>query len=192
MRLDGRRDGWPGNPPETVPSTRLVMGSDGSGFDGSFRLCWDDRNFYVHVQVTDPTPMCNAEQGAGIWNGDGVELFVGPENVDAGGPLIFSDRQVLLSAGQPPDGNRAFVAHAPAQVACRVTVIPTVDGHGYVLEAAVPFEALGFTPKPNQAIRFDLAIDDGSGTGRSRQLMWSGGARNSGDRTDWGRAVFVR
>jgi hypothetical protein len=192
MKLDGRRDSWPGNPPETVPSSRIVIGADGSGFDGSYRLCWDDRNLYLHVQVNDPTPMRNTQQGGGIWNGDGVELFIGWEEPAHDGPLLFSDRQVLLSAGQPPDGKRSFVNHATTQVSCQVVVTPTVDGHGYVLEAAIPFAALGFTPQPGQTLRFDLAIDDGDGMGRQRQLMWSGGARNSGDRTDWGRAKLVK
>ncbi len=192
MTLDGQRDDWPGAPPETVPSSRLVIGADGAGFDGSFRLCWDDANLYLMAQVTDPTPMQNPQQGAGLWNGDGVEVFLGHEDLEQGGPLLFTDRQVLLSAGQPADGKRSHVAHAPKQVACRVSVTAAVDGKGYVIEAAIPFEALGFTPKEGMALRFDLAIDDGAGAGRTRQLMWSGGARNSGDRTEWGRAAFVK
>jgi hypothetical protein len=192
MKLDGRRDSWPGTPPETVPSSRLVIGADGTGFDGSFRLCWDEHNLYLHVQVTDPTPMRNDQEGGNIWNGDGVELFVGSEETDHDGPLLFSDRQVLLSAGKAANGNRAYVAHAPQQVPCQVVVTPTVDGHGYVLEAAIPFAALGFTPHAGQTLRFDLAIDDGNGGGRQRQLMWSGGARNSGDRSDWGVAKLVQ
>ena len=69
---------------------------------------------------------------------------------------------------------------------------PTVDGRGYVLEAAIPFQALGFTPTPGQVIRFDLAIDEGDGTGRQRQLTWNGTARDSGDRSDWGQATLVK
>ncbi len=192
MKLDGQRDDWPGTPPETVPSSRLVMGADGTGFSGAFRLCWDESKLYVLVQVADPTPLRNAHRGADLWNGDGIELFVGYEDLERDGSLQFSDRQVLISAGEPPDGKRSYIAHAPAQVPCAVTVSPAVDGKGYVLEAAIPFAALGFTPKEGQVIAFDLAIDDGSGSGRQRQLMWSGGARNSGDRTEWGRARFVK
>ena len=192
MTLDGRREEWPGTPPETIPSSRLVIGADSSGFDGSYRLCWDSRNLYLHVQVNDPTPMRNTQQGEGLWNGDGVELFVGPEQLERGGPPLFSDRQVLLSAGHPPDGKPSYIVHGSAQVPCRVVVTPTVDGHGYILEAAIPFEALGFPPKPGREMRFDLAIDDGDGTGRTRQLMWNGGSRNSGDRTDWGVATLLK
>lgn len=191
IKLDGSRNGWPGTPPETISSSRLVIGADSSHFDASFKLCWDDSNLYVLVQVSDPTPMRNSEQAGGMWNGDGSELFIGHETPNQEGPLLFSDRQVLLSAGSPADGNRAFVAHAPVQHPCRVAVIPSAGGQGYTLEAAIPFEALGFVPRAGQAIRFDLAVDDGNGDGRQRQLMWSGGARNSGDRTDWGRATFM-
>jgi len=191
-KLDGKRDSWPGNPPETVGSSRLVQGADGAGFDGSFRLCWDEQNLYLHVQVNDPTPMRNPQKGADLWNGDGVELFVGWESTEKGGPLLFTDRQVLLSAGNPPDGKAFYVNHAPTQTPCQVAVTPTVDRHGYILEAVIPFAALGFTPQPGQTIRFDLAIDDGNGDGRQRQLMWSGAARNSADRTDWGRAKLVK
>ena len=192
MRLDGRREEWPGTPPETVPSSRLVMGADGAGFDASYRLCWDDRNLYLHVQVSDPTPMRNAEQGEGMWNGDGVELFVGPEQLERGGPPVLSDRQILLSAGHPADGKPSYIVHGTTPIPCRVVVTLTVDGHGYILEAAIPFEALGFSPKPGQEVRFDLAIDDGDGSGRTRQLMWNGGSRNSGDRTDWGVATLLK
>ena len=38
-------------------------------FDGSYRLCWDSHNLYLHIQVSDPTPMRNTEQGDGLWNG---------------------------------------------------------------------------------------------------------------------------
>ena len=192
MKLDGRREEWPGVPPETIPSSRLVMGADGAGFDGSYRVCWDNQNLYLHVQVNDPTPMRNEQQGDSLWNGDGVELFVGAEETDRAGPLLLTDRQVLLSAGHPPDGKMSYLAHTAAQIPCRVVVTPTVDGHGYVLEAAIPFAALGFVPKPGQTFRFDLAIDDGEGAGRKRQLMWNGGARNSGDRSAWGEAALLK
>lgn len=97
-----------------------------------------------------------------------------------------------MSAGKPPDGQRSYLAHASNQLSCQVAVIPTVEGHGYILEATIPFKTLGFAPTSGQVIRFDLAVDDGNGMGRQRQLMWSGGARNSGDRTDWGHATFLK
>ena len=41
---------------------------------------------------------------------------------------------------------------------------------------------------PDRELLFDLAVDDSAdGTARRCQLMWNGTARNSGDRTSWGR-----
>ena len=120
MALNGRREEWPGTPPELVPSSRMVIGADAAGFDGSYRLCWDGSSLYVHVQVSDPTPMRNNQQGEGIWNGDAVELFVGPEDLNHDGPPLLADRHVLLSAGHPADGQSAYVVHSPTQIPSRV------------------------------------------------------------------------
>jgi len=193
IRLDGRSDDWPGAPPERISAQRLVEGADAGGFEGVFRLCWDDAKLYLLVEVTDPTPMKNDHKGDSVWSGDGVELFIGSEQVDRPGSLLFGDRQVLLSAGLPGGAPQWHYANAPRQYGCEMAVIPKVDGKGYVLEAAIPFEALGFQPKDGQELRFDLALDNSAdGQSRASQLMWNGVARNSGDRTHWGRAVLTK
>ncbi|NDK15779.1 MAG: hypothetical protein GW911_27425, partial [Armatimonadetes bacterium] len=84
-----------------------------------------------------------------------------------------------------------FYANAPKQYPGDLVVLPKVDGTGYVLEAALPFEAFGFQPKDGQHLLFDLALDNSTdGKSRACQLMWNGIARNSGDRTHWGRGVL--
>lgn len=191
--LDGRRDNWPGIPPERIPPTRLVEGARADGLEASFRACWDDTNLYLMVEITDSTPMLNNQKGDRIWIGDAVELFVGSEELDKPGTLLFSDRQVLLSAGKPDGAFQWYYAHSPRQYPCRLNVIPAGDGTGYAIEAAIPFEALGFQPAAGQRILFDLGVDDSAdGNARKCQIMWNGSARNSGDRTYWGRAVLSK
>ncbi len=193
IRLDGRSGDWPGVPPERISPQRLVEGADAGGFEGVFRLCWDDTKLYLLVEVTDPTPMKNEHKGDSIWAGDGVELFIGHEQLDRPGSLLFSDRQVLLSAGLPGGAPQWYYANAPRQYGCELAVFPKVDGKGYVLEAAIPFEALGFQPKDGQRLGFDLALDNSAdGDSRQCQLMWNGVARNSGDRTHWGTAILTK
>jgi hypothetical protein len=193
IQLDGRRDGWPGVPPERISGKQMVLGADAGGVEGVFRLCWDDANLYLMVDVTDSTPMQNSHKGDALWSGDGVELFLGSEQVAQPGALLFTDRQILLSAGLTDGAPGWYYAHSPKQYDCKLAVIPRVDKSGYVLEAAIPFAALGFSPEDGKELRFDLAIDDSAdGDKRVRQLMWNGGARNSGDRTDWGRAVLTK
>ena len=192
ITIDGRRNDWPGTPPDQITAAGLVMGADAGELEAAFRLCWDEQNLYLIADVTDPTPMMNAHEGDSIWSADGLELFIGHEDPGEPGPLRFTDRQVLLSAGQVDGKSQWYYAHAPQQYACNLAVVAGVDGRGYTLEAAMPFEALGFSPQPGQQLVLDLGIDDSSdGQSRDRQLMWNGSARNSGDRTYWGRAKLA-
>lgn len=72
-------------------------------------------------------------------------------------------------------------------------VVRNVDGTGYTMEAAIPFNSLSITPAEGQQLRFDLAIDDSvDGKTRLRQIVWNGIRRNSTDRTYWGRALLVK
>jgi len=191
MAIDGRRDDWPGTPPELIGADRLVLGADAGGVDAAFRLCWDDASLCFMVHVTDPTPMKNDLRGNTIWSADAIELFIGGEKIDQAGPLIFSDRQVLLSAGSPGGKPAWHYANSPQQYPCQLAVVADPDGKGYTVEAAVPWTALDFTPADGATLLFDVAIDDSAdGTHRLRQLMWNGIARNSSDRSQWGRVVL--
>jgi hypothetical protein len=193
IQLNGRRDGWPGVPPERVSAARLVEGADAQGVEAVFRLSWDDTNLYLMVEVTDPTPMKNSNRGAAIWAGDGVELFIGHEQVDQPGALRFTDRQILLSAGNADGRPQWYFANSPAQAPLTLTAAANVNGQGYTLEAAIPFKSLGFEPAEGKELAFDLAIDNSNdGNSRAAQLVWNGTARNSADRTHWGRALLTK
>jgi hypothetical protein len=190
IQLNGTAENWPGTPAEQISSQRLVQGATSGGVECAFKLCWDDNNLYLLANVSDPTPMRNDHAGPDLWIGDGIELFTGAEGLEQGGGLLFGDRQVLLGAGGQ---GASYIARGPKQVPCEVYVAPRADGKGYTLEAAIPFEALGFRPRENMAIRFDIGVDDSEdGASRARQLMWNGSDRNSGDRTGWGQAVFAK
>ncbi len=189
LTIDGSSEGWPGIPAHRVGGNRLVQGTPGA-VEAAFKLAWDHEHLYVIVDVRDPTPMRNDRSADTIWQGDGIELFIGHEKLEQSGAMLFTDRQILISAGQVDDAARVHFVNVPEQPACRVAVVLT--GEGYTLEAAIPLKALGLTPQTGREIRFDLAIDDSAdGQRRDRQLMWNGIARNSGDRTAWGRARFT-
>lgn len=190
VAMDGTANGFPGVPAEPISGQRLVTGANADGFEASFKLCYDDDNLYVLVDVSDPTPMRNEMSADKLWSADAVELFIGHEKLDEPGQPLFSDRQILLGAGKEP---KAYVTKQTEQPPIQVVVVPRVDGKGYVLQAKIPSEALGFKPAEGKEIRFDLAVDDAAdGKRRDRQLMWNGTDRNSGDRTGWGRATFVK
>jgi len=189
IALDGTTANWPGIPPEVVSGNHRVAGADSGGVEGTFKLCWDDRNLYVLASIVDPTSLHNSHQKvpADIWNGDAIELFLGSENLDQGGPLLFTDRHLSVGAGAA-GAAPFFDSNSPAQYACQTNLIPGGDGKGYTLEIAIPWSGLGVTPKPGLELLFDLAIDDAAtDRGRSRQITWNGTDKNSSDRTHWGR-----
>ena len=133
--------------------------------------------------------MMNEHTGDRLWNADVLELFIGSEKLDQGGPLLFTDRQILLGAGK---SNQTFVVNQPKQPAIETSVTPSVDGKGYTLEAAIPWTALAVTPKEGQTFLFDLAVGNSTdGKQRSSQLVWYGGPRDSSDRSAWGRLSLV-
>jgi hypothetical protein len=196
IALDGTTVNWPGVPTEPVDSTRLVNGLPNPALRGDFRLCWDERFLYVHVQVKDPTPLQNKKEHGALWAGDGVELFVGGKDLTTTSGIIFDDRQVMLGAAEKAP---VFVALAGGEAdgrrlaqECRATVVKDVAGSGYVIAAALPWSIFGVTPENGREFFFDLAIDNSDdGHLRIQQLMWNGNQHNSTHRGAWGRARLV-
>jgi len=69
-----------------------------------------------------------------------------------------------------------------------MNAVASPDGKGYKLQAALPLAELGIKTTPGGELLFDLGVDDSTdGKQRLRQLMWNGIARNSSDRSQWGR-----
>ena len=193
IKIDGSRDDWPGVPPMMIGENRMVLGADATGMSAAFRLAWDEKNLYVFVDVIDKTPGKNARKTADLWQGDGIELFLGTEEPDKPGNLIFSDRQILIGAG--PGAGQTFVRSTSGRQGdeIRRAVALKPDGSGYFLEAAIPFSVLEWSPKENIEILFDLAVDDSDdGTERKRQFVWNGDERISGERGCWGRLRLVK
>jgi len=192
LKINGLADGWPGRPPEHIGGEHLAVGKDAKGLEGSFKIAWDAENLYILINATDPTPLNNDNKGASLWAGDCVELFIGSEKIDQPGTLLFTDRHVLLGGQAVVTADSTHVINAAVQPKIPMVTVPSVDGSGYTLEAAIPWSALDFKPAENSELLFDIAIDDAAaGGGRMRQIMWNGGEKNSSDRSYWGRLKLV-
>lgn len=189
IKIDCRLEGWPGRPPERIGGDRLVIGRESDGAEAAFKACWDEKNLYLLVNVADSTPMKNDHSGDSLWSADGMEIFIGSENLDQGGAFLFSDRQILVGAGKASQVHFVNMKPQPTVESC---VVSSVDGKGYTIEVAIPWVTLSVIPKEGREFLFDLGIDDSpDGKNRKCQLMWNGGARNSSDRGAWGRLQLV-
>jgi hypothetical protein len=192
--IDGELDaGWPSGPTLTLGESDLVLGTSEEGVDASMRLAWDSDNLYVYAHMHDPTPMRNPFHGVDIWNGDAIEMFVGPNNVDQGGAIQLKDSQIIIS-GQPQDAAGTAESHwynnKPDQPPIPA-VVKAAEG-GYAIEAAIPLSGLNISSvSVPQRLRFDIGFDDGNGEERQRQYLWNGVDGNAFNRDKWGQATLV-
>ena len=190
LQLNGSTTNWPGRPAEPIGANRVMIGNPNPKLGGDFRLCWDADALHFLIQVKDPTPGKNDKAPKSYWSGDGIELFIGAKNIKDGGTLQFSDRQILIGAGETPG---VYIAdHPEAGKQCSIVVVKDVSGAGYTVQVRLPWSVLGIEPKTGLELLFDVAIDNSDdGEFRLQQLVWSGTGKNSGDRGAWGRARLV-
>ncbi len=191
IKLDGTTANWPGRPADSIDGTRIVEGKPSDDFRADFRLCWDVTNLYLHILVKDPIPMKNQQKGKKLWLGDGIEIFVGDQKPDEGGPMLFTDRHISISAsGEKPE---IFVAGNEAGAGdCSALVVREVSGDGYTLVATIPWKVMGITPADGKELLFDVAVNNSDdGERRKQALVWNGTGKNSVDRGKWGRAKLA-
>ncbi|HEX3133510.1 MAG TPA: sugar-binding protein, partial [Planctomycetota bacterium] len=180
MAMDGASTNWPGFPP-----LRIAPAKGATGNEASIKVCYDAKNLYVLATVTDATPLVNHAAGDALANGDAIEVLIG-DQPDANGPLRPTDRRVILAAS--PSGFRTYVSGAATQPAIDGIAMAASDGKGWVLEAAIPWTAIGLTPIAGATLRFDLGVIDGNGIHATSRVAWSG---NPTDRGSWGRLLLA-
>jgi hypothetical protein len=190
MKVDGVQNPWPNRPSYRITAQSFVFGKNPGETEADFWLCWDEKSLYLYIDVKDSTPRLSRisanEKRAlrGIWRDDAVELYLGQITDKSG--LVFTDRQILISAGRNEPAEYYWY-NSPKQFETEV-VVKDSGGQGYVIEAGIPFEALGIKPEAGVEFMFDLAVDDSEGHERARQFMWNGTSDNSMDHKYWGRA----
>ncbi len=134
------------------------------------RLAWDRSTLWALFEVEDPTfhPPPAGIAGAELFQWDSVELYL-----DGGGDrtarMGADDFQVLLA----PDGRYAVLQGDPLLLELEALDVPkrerpaialAVAGRrtagGYRVECAIPFAALGVTPRAGAGLAIDLGLND--------------------------------
>jgi len=182
IAVDGKLDDW--------AMDKAVQLDAGGGRTAKIALAYDDADLYVAFEVVDGSPMRN--QG-GDWSllfktGDVCDVMLAADpaadpNRKAPAPgdlrLLFSVMQgklvCVLYDSKVRAGERApktFTSPTGQETFERVAVLDVAQvaiqrsDKSYVLEAAVPLTAIGFSPKPGTKTRADLGVlfsNDGGG-----------------------------
>ena len=193
VKVDGTLAGWPQLPAQQITASDLVFGTGAVNIRADFRACFDDRNIYFDVKVTDPTPLRNRQSGHRIWLGDCIELFFATVRPEQNGECLPGDRQLVIACRPGKEIEYHWYNNAeqlePVKIPIRIGELP---GTGYEVQFAIPLAALGLKPETGTEFRFDIGFGDSEdGRSRARQFMWSGSDRNARDRSGYGRATLI-
>jgi hypothetical protein len=189
--IDGIMDGyWPKGETITLDDKERITGISQKNSSATINLAYDANFLYVYAHIRDESPMTNSFHGPDIWNGDGIEIFVGPENPDKGGTIRLKDRQIVLSASKEKSAYHWY-NNVSGQPAMPMVAKMDNDNKGYKIEAALPLSDLNITDVfKAKKIRFDIGFDNGDERQRNAQYMWNGLETNSHSREKWGILVL--
>jgi LysM repeat protein len=194
--IDGDMSEW-GALENTADAVVYGAGNWSSAGDlsATFSLGWDAVNLYLAVSVRDDVH-AQTQNGESIFRGDSVEFLLdGALQADRQHEkLSGDDYQIGLSPGDLSAATVAAQAYrwfpagqAGSLPAAQLSASASVDG--YVLEAAVPWAALGIAPTSGDEYGFALSISDNDlpGVAAQQSVVSSAAARALTDPTTWGR-----
>ena len=131
----------------------------------TYKVMYDATNLYVLVDVTDDILI--RDGSGGLWEDDGIELFIDMGN-DKAGAYGANDYQFSFN------WNNGTVVENKHGVVTGATFAQTNRAGGYIMEIRLPWSLLGTVPTSGASIGFDIGVndDDNNGT-RDNQLSWN-------------------
>ncbi|MBI2301823.1 MAG: hypothetical protein HYU66_23205 [Armatimonadetes bacterium] len=174
--LDGELDDWsavPGPIRVDRPGQATwgkVEWSGPADLSGTVRLAWRPEALFLAADVTDDQ-LRQSQRGAGIWQGDHVELYLDalPDLEPARDPFGAGQFQILFSPGNflrtgdaltdcPPE---AHAYQPPGLTADGVEVAAKRTPKGWTIEASVPWKLLGLDrPAVGTPLRVEVGLSD--------------------------------
>ncbi len=173
VKIDGELDEW--TQAEEIQINREEQLRDtGKGYRGiedlnaTLYTLWDKDCFYLAAIVVDDTTSTIGEPSNNGYKFDGIELYLDMAcNGDRGNHkydtndfqygFFNSTKGPFIWRWSPTNGLSTSTRIAWKY---RTDLGPNADQNGYVMEAAIPFKELGFTPKEGSLIGFNVAVDD--------------------------------
>lgn len=177
--LDGRLKDWAGVPGAQILDRveHVTWGGaqwkSPSDLRAKVALAWRPDLLYLSAEVTDDQ-LRQDQHGAEIWKGDCVQLLLDTRPGQDFTRTAFGEGQFQIALcpgnfehrGDPladcPPQIHGFKPEGIALTGAMVAALPTE--HGYTLEAAIPWKALGVpSPANGLPLHFEIAVFDADG-----------------------------
>jgi hypothetical protein len=205
ITIDGSLEDWVAagikpieiNKPEQVAIGKVDwLGAEKQS--GKIYVAFTDNTLYIAADIKSPQGVKNNKEQGKIYDGNGIELFIGFNNSDPEREMYTeSDYQIGISPGHFLKNSNTW--KVKPSVFCYNLNTPVKDAKlkvkptktGYIIEAAIPSSAFaGWAVDDGAEIGFDVGIDDAGekGFGRKVQLTWSGDKDGWKNPKGWGIA----
>ncbi|MEA3334574.1 MAG: sugar-binding protein [Chloroflexota bacterium] len=158
--IDGLLNDWSSNPSIYLDAENAsyVWGEVPTPADlsGTMRAGWDSQKLYFAIEVTDDIFMVDGDE---IWRDDSITISLDGANDDVGNNE--DDHQLVVAA----DGEFKDFGYAPVD-GVEVSVRPTGQAAGYVVEMAVDKSLVLGTLETGRVIGLNFALTDDDTGGR--------------------------
>ncbi|HEX3051468.1 MAG TPA: sugar-binding protein [Aggregatilineaceae bacterium] len=166
--IDGDLSEYDALPSYEIPFDRVWEGAadDAADLTSTFKVAYDDEFLYIAMDVTDNTVVSNIAPNdiKGHWRSDSVEITVDP--LGAGGSensmttfktgIFPFDTEGNVQAERDADANQGVIG----ETAPDMKVASARTDTGYVLEVAIPWNAVPGTIEAGQNFGFDVLLYD--------------------------------
>ena len=183
ITIDGvAEDAWQGSPIHLLNTPFLDPILDASDLSARWRAVWDHTALYFLVTVTDEDLRNDSPEAR---DDDGIEIYLDADNSKDFGRYGPNDYHLTLDY-RATDG-AVTVTDRRGQLGAGATAQLRHISGGYVIEAALPWSALGVTARSGHLLGIDVhANDDDAGGERDSKLSWYAAI----DRSSTNPAVF--
>lgn len=203
--IDGDIGEFAGLPSYAIPFSNLWEGAtdDAADLTGTFQVMYDDQFLYVAVDVEDNVVVSNIAPNdiKGHWRSDSVEITIDPQ-----GPGVSEHTLTTFKTGIFPfdtEGNVQGERDADANqgplslTAPDMQIASSHTDTGYILEVAIPWNAVPGTLQPGDDFGFNVLIYDcdkaeaaiGENCNEAR-TAWSAWGQIQGNPRLWGHALL--
>lgn len=197
LTIDGKLDDWPNLPILLLGQSDQVCSGSWRGPSDSMarvRLCWDDQNLYIAVEVTDDAIMqkTSRDKAASIFKMDSLQWAV---DLRRNGSTSYGEGIFEYGFGVADGQPVAYRWHSsggwPNGIAEHIQLaVSRSSSGGMIYEAAVDHSMV----KPLKAakdriIGFNIVLQDQDGQDH-KTLQWTSGIANGKNPSEFGTIVF--